>query len=153
MKRVHIHVSTRDLAASRRFYSALLGAEPMLERADYLKWSLDDPPLNLAVSNFGHPPGVDHLGIEVERDVDVPEAEHRLTAAAQVTEPEPDVACCYHRSTKVWASDPQAVAWECFCSHGLAPRPEAVPMASQAGPFCAAEVSDSAGGASPGCCA
>ncbi len=132
MKRVHVHVGTRDLEGSRRFYSALLGAEPAIERDDYLKWSLDDPPLNLAVSTFAAGGGVDHLGIEVDDDALVPEVDRRLQAASQVTDPEPAVECCYHRSTKVWATDPQGVAWECFRSHGLAPRAENIPTAKVA---------------------
>jgi catechol 2,3-dioxygenase-like lactoylglutathione lyase family enzyme len=136
MKRVHIHVATQDLAGSRRFYQALFGVEPAVEREDYLKWSLSDPPLNLAVSTFAGAPGINHLGIELESDAQLPELGSRLLAASSETEPEPEVECCYHRSTKLWATDPQGVSWENFRSHGLASETEKVPLPPKAAACC-----------------
>ena len=31
---------------------------------------------------------------------------------------QPDVTCCYARSTKAWVRDPNGVAWETFVSRG-----------------------------------
>jgi hypothetical protein len=47
MKRVHIHVSVPSLPDSIRFYSQLFGAAPSVEKADYAKWMLEDPRLQL----------------------------------------------------------------------------------------------------------
>ena len=66
MKRFHVHVAVDDLAQSTRFYSALFGAAPAVEKADYVKWMLDDPRVNFAISARGQSPGVNHLGLQVD---------------------------------------------------------------------------------------
>ena len=50
MKRLHVHVSVDKLDPSIAFYSALFGAEPVVQKADYAKWLLDDPRVNFAVA-------------------------------------------------------------------------------------------------------
>jgi catechol 2,3-dioxygenase-like lactoylglutathione lyase family enzyme len=50
MKRLHVHVSVKDLPASIRFYRTLFGAEPVVTQPDYAKWMLDDPRVNFAIS-------------------------------------------------------------------------------------------------------
>ncbi len=37
MKRLHVHVSVDDLAASTRFYSTLFGTAPTVAKTDYVK--------------------------------------------------------------------------------------------------------------------
>ena len=51
MKRLHVHVSVRDLAESVRFYSQLFAAEPAVRKSDYAKWLLEDPRVNFAISS------------------------------------------------------------------------------------------------------
>lgn len=36
MKRLHVHVSVDDLAASARFYSTLFAAKPTVAKSDYV---------------------------------------------------------------------------------------------------------------------
>ena len=50
MKRLHVHVSVDDLAQSTRFYATLFAAEPTVVKDDYVKWMLDDPRVNFAIS-------------------------------------------------------------------------------------------------------
>ena len=50
MKRLHVHVAVDDLAQSTRFYSTLFAAEPTVIKDDYVKWMLDDPRVNFAIS-------------------------------------------------------------------------------------------------------
>jgi len=52
MKRFHIHVWVPSLPDSIRFYSQLFGAAPSVEKADYAKWMLEDPRLQLEIE-FG----------------------------------------------------------------------------------------------------
>ncbi len=66
MKRLHLHVSVRNIAESVGFYSALFAAPPSVEKPDYAKWMLDDPRVNFAISTRAARPGLDHLGIQVE---------------------------------------------------------------------------------------
>jgi hypothetical protein len=50
MKRLHVHISVDDLAQSTRFYATLFAAEPTVVKDDYVKWMLDDPRVNFAIS-------------------------------------------------------------------------------------------------------
>ena len=45
---------------------------------------------------------------------EVAQAEARLAAAGATVEPEPGAVCCYARQDKVWARDPDGVAWEYY---------------------------------------
>ena len=64
MKRIHVHVSVTDLEASIRFYSELFAAGPSAQKPDCVKWMLDDPRVNFAVSQRGGKVGIQHLGIQ-----------------------------------------------------------------------------------------
>jgi catechol 2,3-dioxygenase-like lactoylglutathione lyase family enzyme len=81
MKRLHVHVSVKDLAASMRFYRTLFGAEPVVTQPDYAKWMLDDPRVNFAISMNRQPVGVNHLGFQVESDEELRGMRTQLEAA------------------------------------------------------------------------
>ena len=82
MKRLHVHVSVDDLAQSTRFYSTLFGAEPTVIKNDYVKWMLDDPRVNFAISTRpGRPAGISHLGIQAEDEAELAEVYDRLSRA------------------------------------------------------------------------
>jgi catechol 2,3-dioxygenase-like lactoylglutathione lyase family enzyme len=80
MKRMHVHVSVRDLDTSVQFYSQLFDAEPAV-KTDYAKWMLDDPLVNFAISVRGAPAGVEHLGIQVADKSELEEVYGRLRRA------------------------------------------------------------------------
>ena len=122
MKRFHVHVAVHDLKQSIRFYSALFGAQPSVEKPDYAKWMLDDPRVNFAISIRGNKAGLDHLGIQAENSVELEELGSRLAQADVSTTPQKGASCCYAKSDKYWTIDPQGVAWESF--HTL----DSVPM-------------------------
>ena len=69
MKRMHIHVGVERLDQAIPFYSALFGAEPSKTKTDYANWILEDPRINFAISTRGDTTGVDHLGIQVDEDI------------------------------------------------------------------------------------
>lgn len=122
MKRIHIHISAADLAATKRYYSALFGQDPTVEKPDYMKWMLDDPRINLAVSQRdGAARGVDHLGIQVDSDDELDAVNANLIKAEHSTLAEPDAQCCYANSNKHWSRDPQGVIWEMFHTMQSAP--------------------------------
>ena len=59
MKRMHVHISVDDLEKSKRFYAAMFAQPPTVSKADYAKWILEDPRINLAIShNAGKRPGL-----------------------------------------------------------------------------------------------
>ena len=118
MKRLHVHVSVEDLAASVRFYSVLFAAEPTVAKPDYAKWMLDDPRVNFAISARGGATGVQHLGIQAEDAAELDAVFGRLAAAGRPVLEEAGATCCYARSKKRWVSDPQGVPWETFLTHG-----------------------------------
>jgi catechol 2,3-dioxygenase-like lactoylglutathione lyase family enzyme len=68
MKRFHIHVIVNDLDASIQFYSTVFGIRPTVLKPDYVKWMVDDPRINFAISKRGSVPGIDHLGVQVDSD-------------------------------------------------------------------------------------
>ena len=120
MKRLHLHVSVPDLAQSIQFYETLFGAPPTVVKPDYAKWMLDDPRVNLAISQRGAAVGVDHVGIQTDTADELAELAARLRAAGQKTFDEAAATCCYARSDKSWVNDPAGVRWETFYTFGEA---------------------------------
>jgi catechol 2,3-dioxygenase-like lactoylglutathione lyase family enzyme len=118
MKRLHVHVSVRDLDASIRFYSALFAATPTVLEADYAKWMLDDPRVNFAISTRGAPAGIEHLGIQVADADELHEVYERLEKADAPVLEEGETVCCYAKSEKSWIEDPQGIRWETFLTTG-----------------------------------
>jgi lactoylglutathione lyase len=121
MKRLHVHVSVADLAASIRFYSTLFGTAPTVNKDDYAKWQLEDPRVNFAISARGHAAGLNHLGIQTDSDAELDTLHAQLQQAELATQSEQGVACCYARSNKYWVTDPTGIAWETFHSLGSVP--------------------------------
>lgn len=118
MKRLHVHVSVRDLDASVRFYSQLFAAAPSMREPDYAKWMLEDPRVNFAISQRDGKPGVQHLGIQVEDRTELAEVYERLRSAEGPVIEEGETTCCYAHSEKSWIDDPQGVQWETFLTTG-----------------------------------
>ena len=118
MKRLHVHVSVDDLAQSIRFYSTLFATTPAVTKPDYAKWMLEDPRVNFAISTRSGNPGLDHLGIQVETEVELHEVYDRLQHADRPVLDEGATTCCYARSEKSWITDPQGLHWETFLTSG-----------------------------------
>jgi catechol 2,3-dioxygenase-like lactoylglutathione lyase family enzyme len=114
MKRMHVHIAVHDLNESIRFYSAMFGSEPTVTKPDYAKWMLEDPRVNFAISKRGAPAGLNHLGIQVEDAQELAEMHGRLQAMEDEIKEELGTACCYAKSDKYWATDPQGIAWETY---------------------------------------
>ena len=118
MKRLHLHINVDDLEHSVGFYTTLFGAAPQVRKADYAKWLLDDPRVNLAISSRGRRAGLDHLGIQVESRDELDEVSDRLKGAGRAVLEQADAKCCYAVSDKTWSADPSGLAWETFRSSG-----------------------------------
>ncbi len=121
MKRLHVHVSVKDLATSIRFYQTLFGAEPTVTKPDYAKWMLEDPRLNFAISTNRQPVGVNHLGFQLDTDEELHGMRAQLEAADARMIEEIEQPCCYARSDKYWVTDPSGIAWETFHTLGRIP--------------------------------
>ena len=118
MKRLHVHIAVDDLEKSIGFYATLFGAPPSILKQDYAKWMLDDPKVNLAISQRERVAGVDHLGIQVDTDEELRELSARLKAAGEQTRDQEATTCCYAQSNKAWVNDPSGVRWETFYTFG-----------------------------------
>ena len=156
MKRMHVHVGVDDLAASTAFYATLFGAEPTVARADYAKWMLDDPRVNVAISTGHAARGIEHLGIQVETAAELAEVQGRLRGAGRPVLEEGATTCCYAKSEKSWVSDPQDIVWEAFVTngevthYGEGPALETITATS---PSAATGTAASANAATGSCCA
>jgi lactoylglutathione lyase len=114
MKRLHVHVSVKDLAASIRFYRTLFGAEPVVTKPDYAKWMLEDPRVNFVISTHRQPVGINHLGFQVDTDEELRGMRTQLEAADARMVEESEHSCCFAKSDKYWVTDPTGIAWEAF---------------------------------------
>ena len=116
MSRVQLALNVADLDTAVEFYSKLFATTPANVRPGYANFAIDDPPLKLVPSSPGNGPGgtINHLGVEVGSTEEVTQAGTRLDAEGLDTEPEPGAVCCYALQDKVWAHDPDGVAWEYY---------------------------------------
>ena len=116
MKRFHVHVAVNNLEQSTRFYSAMFGAAPTVQKPDYAKWMLDDPRINFAISERANAAGLNHLGFQADSDEELQEIHARLQDADTAITAEVGANCCYAKSDKYWVQDPSGIAWESFHS-------------------------------------
>ena|SRR5690349_17749751 len=136
MKRMHLHVSVDDINKSIGFYNSLFGATPTVSKPDYAKWMLDDPLVNFAISKRGATPGLDHIGIQVESDIELSEIKERLEKAELSLLTEEGTTCCYAKSDKHWVQDPSGIAWEAYRTLDMAPTFSGQESAEPSGACC-----------------
>jgi catechol 2,3-dioxygenase-like lactoylglutathione lyase family enzyme len=116
MSRVQLSLNVSDLDSAVAFYSRLFGTEPAKLPPGYANFAIDDPPLKLVLNSPGNGPGgtINHLGVEVGSAEDVTHAEARLARSGLEVQAAPGTVCCHARQDKVWAHDPDGVAWEYY---------------------------------------
>lgn len=117
MKRLHVSFTVADLDKSVNFYSTLFGEAPVVHKGDYAKWMLDDPRLNFVVETAGDKTGFTHAGIQVDDEAALEPIFAQMKEAEAPYLPEGTTNCCYHKSEKSWAADPDGVMWEAFYTH------------------------------------
>jgi catechol 2,3-dioxygenase-like lactoylglutathione lyase family enzyme len=152
MKRFHVHVGVADLDANIRFYSRLFGVEPSVRKDDYAKWMVDEPRLNFAISTAREHQGVSHLGLEGDSAEELRDIQRSFASADPATQDEPNAACCYARSDKHWATDPQGIRWEGFHSRGLLEHEVEAPAQQHGGNCCGAAAQTASAARTPGRC-
>lgn len=115
-RRVHLSFPVRDVSRARRFYEALLGAPPVKVKGDYLKFSSDDPSVNLSLteSREARAGSGAHYGIEVQHPAAVDAMRRRLLRANLEVGPMSEKVCCYSEQAKFWVRDPEGNRWEVF---------------------------------------
>lgn len=115
MKKLHVHISVKDIEKSTVFYNELFATEPSKLKPDYVKWDLTNPSINFAISKHGKP-GLNHLGIETENETELEELYQRINPIDAKKDEQGETVCCYARSVKTWIDDPQKISWEIFHS-------------------------------------
>jgi len=114
--RVHIGLHSLDLNRAIKFYTLLLGAEPIKVKSDYAKFETDDPSVNLSISAGGSGPssGGVHYGVQVKSTDAVAAAKQRFRDAGIAFQTEDQTVCCYALQDKFWIADPDGNQWEVF---------------------------------------
>jgi catechol 2,3-dioxygenase-like lactoylglutathione lyase family enzyme len=116
--RPHLSLDVHDVTRSVAFYQKVFGVAPQKQTADYAKFGLSMPALNLSlVSSTGKISSVDHLGIEVESIDEIAVWKQRLQEQGILEKVEEGIACCFARQDQLWFSDPDGNAWEVFTVH------------------------------------
>ncbi len=117
LMRPHIALAVADIERAVAFYRRLFGQEPTKLRADYAKFEVFEPPLNLSLnlsSDVQPQRSPAHFGIQVKSTADVLAQRERMTAAGFGARDEEAVTCCYAVQDKVWFDDPDGHHWEVF---------------------------------------
>jgi catechol 2,3-dioxygenase-like lactoylglutathione lyase family enzyme len=118
--RVHVHLKTADLKASREFYCHFLGVEPIKVKSDHVKFLVPFAPLNLVISparadsSLQGRAAVNHLGIEVPSGAAVIEYLERVKERGLKVREQLNVNCCYANQSKFWVIDPDGIEWEIY---------------------------------------
>ena len=118
MKRFHVNVAVKSIDDSVEFYNKLFNLKPSVVKHNYAKWELTDPAVNFSIVDGDGIYGVDHLGIQYDSQDGVDEAIDVLKGSKYEYEVQASIECCYSKSSKVWANDPQNVRWEQFVTSG-----------------------------------
>ncbi len=113
--RPHLSLDVRSVSESVSFYERVFAVRPQKQTADYAKFDVADPALNLSlVSSTGTISSVNHLGIEVESTDEIALWKQRLQDLGILQKVEEQSVCCYARQDKLWFADPDGNAWEIF---------------------------------------
>ena len=115
--RLHVALCVKDVAASIPFYQLLFGSEPTKVKADYAKFEVSSPPVNLTLNQVAQPVALhpaQHFGVQVMSTDAVQEALARFEAEGRLTRVEEQTTCCYAVQDKVWVEDPDGHPWEIF---------------------------------------
>lgn len=115
--KTHVALHVRELAPAVAFYRTLFGAEPVKHKADYAKFDVENPGLNLTLNvtdAIAPHRALSHLGIQVDSTEAVKAAIARFQAAGLDLFEERNTDCCYALQDKVWVTDPDGHRWEIF---------------------------------------
>jgi catechol 2,3-dioxygenase-like lactoylglutathione lyase family enzyme len=115
--KTHVALNVNDIEKSVAFYRAMFDVEPVKYKADYAKFDISHPALNLTLnlaSNVQPGGALSHLGVQVESTQEVQSAIQRFTEAGLALFTEDNTDCCYAVQDKVWVTDPDGNRWEVF---------------------------------------
>ena len=113
--RLQLALNVNDIDQAVEFYSKLFDTEPAKRKPGYANFAIANPPLKLVLFEVQDAEErLNHLGVEVFEAEDVTEATERLKRAGLADLVEDEETCCYAKSDKVWAIEPQGLRWEWY---------------------------------------
>ena len=113
--RLQLALNVNDLDRAVDFYSRMFGAPVHKRKPGYANFAIENPPLKLVLfERPGAGERINHLGVEVFRDEDVAAATKRLQTAGIEHRSEAETHCCHATQNKVWATEPEGLAWEWY---------------------------------------
>ena len=114
--KAHMALNVRNVEKSMSFYRKLLGIEPSKVRTGYAKFDVQNPPLNLTLTEVPYEGrgALSHLGIQVASSDDVLAMKKNWEDKGLVPREEMQTTCCYALQDKAWVSDPDGNEWEVF---------------------------------------
>ena len=114
--KAHLALNVRNVVKSTEFYQKMLGIEPSKVRTGYVKFDVQNPPLNLTLNEvaFNERGALSHLGIQVASTEDVLAMREKWADSGLVTRDEMQTNCCYATQDKTWVRDPDGNEWEVF---------------------------------------
>ena len=114
--KTHISLNVSNVEESVKFYRKMFGIEPFKLKADYAKFDVVNPPLNLTMNQISFEKGgaLSHLGLQVESTEEVLEMTKRWNENGLRTLEEMKTDCCYAMQDKTWVTDPDGNRWEVF---------------------------------------
>ncbi len=114
--KAHLALNVRNVEKSTEFYKKMLGIEPCKVRQGYVKFDVQNPPLNLTLNEvaFSERGALSHLGIQVGSTENVLAKRQEWVDAGLVTRDEMQTNCCYATQDKTWVHDPDGNEWEVF---------------------------------------
>ena len=119
-KRIHVGLNVDDLDAAIEFYTRLFDQPPTMRRDEYVKSMLDDPFVNLSITDSpDERNGVNHLGIQVPSNDALDAQRTTWDDNGLERHDQDDLLCGYQHQDKSWVFDPEGVGWEAFVTHGV----------------------------------
>lgn len=113
--RLQLALNVKNLDAAVDFYSKLFDTPVHKRKPGYANFAISEPPLKLVLFELPDAPErLNHLGVEVFDDEAVTVATERLRAAGMADLIEDETTCCYAKSDKVWATEPDGLRWEWY---------------------------------------
>ena len=113
--RVQIALNVSNLEESIAYYSKLFHTTPHKIKPGYANFAINQPPLKLVlIENVNSKERVNHLGVEVNQDEDLPGIIDRLDTAQLTDSKEQEAVCCYAAQNKAWSIEPDGIHWEWY---------------------------------------
>lgn len=115
--KLHVSLRVADLEKAIAFYSTLFSEKPVIVRADYAKWDVDDPAVNFVIESGREGTGFDHFGIQVDNEQQLGEVTARMQESGNAYLDVEHTTCCYAVSDKAWVRGAAGEPWEGFLTH------------------------------------